>query len=95
MKPTKEQIYQIGKEKFVSDIVTEILNNDSLDDTLIKEVCLDDGGNCIHIAFSGAVSASTFIAISEAFGDKDPDVYANGENLFEVVLSNHIEELID
>lgn len=95
MKPSKEQIYQIGKEKFVSDIVTEILNNDRLDDTLIKEVCLDDGGNCIHIAFSGAVSASTFIAISEAFGDKDPDVYANGENLFEVVLSNHIEELID
>ena len=95
MKPTKEQIYQIGKEKFVSDIVTEILNNDGLDDTLIKEVCLDDGGNCIHITFSGAVSASTFIAISEAFGDNDPDVYANGENLFEVVLSNHIKELID
>jgi len=95
MKPTKEQIYQIGKEKFVSDIVTEILKKDELDDTAIKDIEFDDGGNIIYVRFTGAVSASTFIAISKAFGDNDPDVYANGENLFEVVLSNHIEELID
>lgn len=95
MKPTKEQIYQIGKEKFVSDIVAEILKKDELDDTAIKDIEFDDGGNIIYVRFAGGVSASTFIAISEAFGDNDPDVYANGENLFEVVLSNHIEELID
>ena len=86
---TKEQIFEIGREKFVKDIVSEILKNDHLDDNVIKEVILDDHGNCIHVTFTGAVGASTIIAIGEAFGEKnDPNVYAVGDNTLNIVFVN-------
>ena len=56
--------------------------------TQITEVLLDDNGYCIHITFSGGVNASTLIAISEAFGDNDPNVYGNGENSIKIVFCN-------
>ena len=89
MEITKEKIYELGKEKIVTDLVNEILSNDPLDDTQITEVSLNDYGNCIHITFSGGVNASTLIAISEAFGDDDPNVYGNGENSINIVFSNN------
>ena len=93
MEITKEKIYELGKEKIVTDLVNEILSNDPLsndplDNTIVTEVILDDNGYCIHITFSGGVNASTLIAISEAFGDNDPDVYGNGENSINIVFCN-------
>ena len=88
MEITKEKIYELGKEKIVTDLVNEILSNDPLDNTIVTEVILDDNGYCIHITFSGGVNASTLIAISEAFGDNDPDVYGNGENSIIIVFCN-------
>lgn len=96
MEITKEKIYEMGKEKIVTDLVTELLSIDPLDDTHVKEVLLDDHGNCIHITFSGGVSATTLIAISKAFGDDDPDVYGDGENSIELVfINNKYDCLID
>ena len=89
MEYTKEQIFEIGREKFVKDIVSEILKNDHLDDNVIKEVILDDHGNCIHVTFTGAVGASAIIAIGEAFGDNNnPNVYAVGDNTLNIVFTN-------
>ena len=89
MEITKEKIYELGKEKIVTDLVNEILSNDPLDNTIVTEVILDDNGYCIHITFSGGVNASTLIAISEAFGDDDPNVYGDGENSINIVFSNN------
>ena len=88
MEITKEKIYELGKEKIVTDLVNEILSKDPLDNTIVTEVILDDNGYCIHITFSGGINASTLIAISEAFGDNDPDVYGNGENSIKIVFCN-------
>ena len=57
MEITKEKIYELGKEKIVTDLVNEILSNDPLDNTIVTEVILDDNGYCIHITFSGGVNA--------------------------------------
>jgi hypothetical protein len=95
MELTKEQIYQSGKEKFVYDIVNEILKKDNLDNTEIKEIYLDDGGSCIQITYSGAVSASTIIAICKAFGDDDVDVYSEGENIMKLVFCNYKYEALE
>jgi len=89
MEITKEKIYELGKEKIVTDLVNEILSKDPLDNNQITEVVLDDYGYCIHITFSGGVNASTLIAISEAFGDDDPDVYGDGENSINIVFCNN------
>ena len=89
MEITKEKIYELGKEKIVTDLVNEILSKDPLDDTQITEVSLDDYGNCIHITFSGGVKASTLIAISKAFGADEPDVYGDGENSINIVFCNN------
>ena len=88
MEYTKEQIFKIGREKFVTDIVNEILGKDNLDDSVITGVSLEDYGNCIQLTFSGAVSASTIIAIGEAFGDDDPNVFGEGKNTILVVFCN-------
>ena len=88
MEYTKEQIFELGREKFVTDIVSEILNNDGLDNNVIKEVILDDHGNCIHITFTGAIGASAIIAIGEAFGNNNPNVYAVGEDTLNIVFVN-------
>ena len=89
MEITKEKIYELGKEKIVTDLVNEILSKDPLDNNQITEVVLDDYGYCIHITFSGGVKASTLIAISKAFGVDDPDVYGDGENSINIVFSNN------
>ena len=73
MEITKEKIYELGKEKIVTDLVNEILSNDPLDNTIVTEVILDDNGYCIHITFSGGVNA---------------DVYGNGENSIKIVFCN-------
>jgi hypothetical protein len=88
MEYTKEQIFKIGKEKFVTDLVNEILGKDTMDDNVITGVSLQDSGNCIHITFSGGVSASTIIAIGEAFGDDSPNVFGEGENTISIVFCN-------
>ena len=38
MEITKEKIYELGKEKIVTDLVNEILSNDPLDNTIVTEV---------------------------------------------------------
>lgn len=63
MEYTKQQIFEMGKELFVSNIVNEILKKDELDDNEITKVELDDYGNCLHITFKGAVYASTIISL--------------------------------
>lgn len=80
MEYTKEQIFEMGKEGFVSYIVNEILKKDDLDDYEITKVELEDNGNCLFVTFKGGVCAKTIIAIGEAFGDNDPGVFGDGEN---------------
>lgn len=90
MEYTREEIYELGKEKFVTDLVGEILSSkDELDASDIKEVIFDDNGACIHLTLSSGVSASTIIAIGEAFGDDDPDVFGNDESTFTIVFINY------
>ena len=60
MEITKEKIYELGKEKIVTDLVNEILSNDPLDNTIVTEVILDDNGYCIHITFSGGVKRLSY-----------------------------------
>ena len=59
-----------------------------MDDTEIKEVFLDDHGQCIHVTFTGGVYASTIIAIGEAFGDDDPNVHGVSDNTVNIVFVN-------
>lgn len=89
MEYTKEQIFDLGREKLVTNLVSEILDNDGLDENEIKEVLLDDHGQCIHVTISGAVSARAIINIGEAFADNnEPDVYAVGDNTLKFVFVN-------
>ena len=86
---TKEHIFELGREKFVADIVSDILKKDGLDENEIKEVILDDHGNCIHVTFTGAASTSAIIAIGEAFADNNgPNVHAVGDNTLNIVFVN-------
>lgn len=94
MEYTKQQIFEMGKELFVSNIVNEILKKDELDDNEITKVELDDYGNCLHITFKGAVYASTIFAIGKAFGDNDPNVYGDGDNTIKIVVSNEKYECL-
>lgn len=84
MELTKEQIYKIGKDKFVYDTVNEILKKDEFDHTEIKEIYLDGGGGCILVTFSCAVYANVPIALGEAFGHSYPNNRAVGENLIHI-----------
>lgn len=96
MEYTKENSSEMDKEKFVADIVIEILNKGHLDDYEIKEVKVDDYGHCIHVTFTGAVETSTIIEIGEAFGDDNPNVYAESENTINLIIINEkYENLID
>ena len=94
MEYTKQQIFEMGKELFVSNIVNEILKKDELDNNEITKVELDDHGNILHITFKGAVYASTIIAIGNAFGDNDPNVYGDGDNTINIVVSNEKYECL-
>ena len=96
MEYTKQKIYEIGREKFVADIVSKILKDANMDDNEITEVELEDFGNCIHITFTGGVCARTIIEIGEAFGCDDPTVWAEGKNIINlVVVNNKYDCLID
>ena len=96
MEYTKENSSEMDKEKFVADIVIEILNKCPVDDYEIKEVIVDDYGHCIHVTFTGAVETSTIIEIGEAFGDDNPNVYAESENAINLIIINEKYEcLID
>ena len=68
--------------------MNEILENDDLDENVIKEVYIDDYGYCIHITFTGGVSASTLIVIAKAFGDNDPNVYGVDKSTLNIVFRN-------
>ena len=94
MEYTKQQIFEMGKELFVSNIVNEILKKDELDNNEITKVELDDHGNILHITFKGGVYASTIIAIGKAFGDEEPTVYGDGDNTIKIVVSNEKYECL-
>jgi len=96
MEYTRKQIYEMGKKKFVTDIVNEILSNDDMDDNKIIDVLLDDKGNCIHITFSGGVSVEAIIAMGKAFGDDYPTIYGVSDNtMVIVIINNKYDCLID
>ena len=83
----------MDKEKFVREIVQDILNKDGLDDTYVTEVELDDNGNSLHVKFTGGVSLSTLVAIGEAFGDDDPNVYGQDGGTIYLVMINEKYDL--
>lgn len=85
----------MDKEKFVRDIVQNILDKDQLDTTEITGIAIEDHGNCIHVQFKGGVSLSTISAIGQAFGDNCPNIYgAEGEAIYIVMVNEKYDELI-
>lgn len=79
----------------VRNIVNDYLEKDGLDDNEIKDVLIDDYGQCIHVSFTGAICAQTIIDIGKEFGDDNPNVYSTpGEALKIIFINDNHKELL-
>lgn len=87
-KEESEPIYIPDGKRFVERRVADILNRDGRDENKIKEVLLEDNGNCIHVTFTGCFTKEALEAIGKAFGDNNPDVYSEGDRVQKIVFIN-------
>jgi len=84
-----ETLFEMKAEKFVKDIVGNILDKDLLEAPKeIMDIDIDDRGNYIHIKFTGPVCTSTIVSIGQAFGDDNPNVTAVADNTILLDLIN-------
>lgn len=51
---------------------------------------IDDKGNCIHaiVTTKEPITIDSIKRLGEEFGDNDPNVYAEGSDMFRIVITN-------
>ena len=78
--------------KQVADIIEPILDDCQVEYNNVTKIELVDGGNCFEITFTGAIDSDTSKKIGEAFRDENFSIYALGEDEFQIILSNNMED---
>lgn len=76
------------RERRAADIVQEVLDGYGLDDNEVTGISLYDNGNSVQVTITGGVEYKAIRAVGEAFGDPEPNVYAEGRDTILLVILN-------